>query len=67
MFFPKTGELETFWTNYTCGNPSCPGKHRQTRGSTSHAMKMREWTQLPSGRMRKRLMIDGTEDESGNR
>src|SRR3954467_3144845 len=40
MFFPKTGELETFWTNYTCIEEDCPGKlhvrKRTARGDKAH-------------------------------
>jgi hypothetical protein len=60
MYFPKTGELQTFWTNYTCDDPNCPGKHHEHRRPSSH--NTNEWLiQASGGRKRKSLISEGME------
>ena len=39
MFYPATGELETFWTGFSCKREDCPGKRhnrRRAKGEKAH-------------------------------
>lgn len=58
MYFPKTGELETYWTNHVCEQEDCPGKKR-TEKRMADSRRTGEWTPLESGRKRRVL---GEED-----
>ncbi len=59
MKYSHTAELPTFWSHYKCVDRSCPGKHRSL-SSVTETERLREWTRLPVGRVRKVLRDDAT-------
>ena len=57
MLYPKTGELETFWTDYHCEDDSCPGRFSKVLSGRDRQES--GWIELGEGsRMRQIPMLD---------